>query len=392
MKRAHLPHLAVAVSLALSATGALAAETPAHFPLLGPHVYVMSNAADGNAIADLQRDLFGKLVNTGVTATGGLGVGVGTTAPPPDPLGSQNSLQLSEDGRWLFAVNAGSNDISVLDVRHRRPSVVGVFPSGGTYPVSLAQAGHSLYVLNSAGAGSISTFRITDGGYLVATVDGTRSIGTQVPLQGNQPNVGNTASQIEVDPSGQWLVVTIKHAGGQGSIETFRIGRDGTLAATPTTTPSSDPAPFGFGFDRLGHVLVSEAGANAVSSYAIGRNGTLATLDASVPDGQAASCWLATRGQFAYVANAGSSTISGYVADARGQLRLTHKDGVAAALGAGRAPTDLKVSGDGATLVVNETGAGAVASFFILPNGDLVKLGETPVFAPLSGTQGLAVQ
>ena len=43
-----------------------------------------------------------------MAATGGLGTGAG--------LGSQGALAFSDNGRWLFAVNAGSNDISAFAV------------------------------------------------------------------------------------------------------------------------------------------------------------------------------------------------------------------------------------------------------------------------------------
>jgi 6-phosphogluconolactonase (cycloisomerase 2 family) len=352
----------------------------------------MSNGITGNSVAALRRNFFGGLETASVVATGGTGVGVGTTAPPPDPLGSQNSLLLSRDGQWLFAVNAGSNDITVFDVRHGAPRAVGVFPSGGTYPVSLAERSGSLYVLNSAGTANVSVFRIARNGYLSAVRDGTRGIGSQVPLVGNQPDVGNTAAQLQFDRTGRWLVVTQKSGAGVGAIETYAVSADGTLSKAPTVTRSADPAPFGFTFDGENHLLVAEAGRAAMSSYAVRRDGSLALLDGSVTNGQAATCWVDAQLQYAFAANAGTSTITGYRIGMDGHLRLTQPDGVAASLGAGRAPTDIKLSDDGFVLFVNEPGTGDVGSFFVAPDGRLVALGTTHVFAPLSGMQGLAVQ
>jgi len=57
-----------------------------------PYVYVMSNDIQGNNVAVLRRNFFGGLEKVTVVSTQGKGVGVGTTAPPPDPLGSQNAL------------------------------------------------------------------------------------------------------------------------------------------------------------------------------------------------------------------------------------------------------------------------------------------------------------
>src|SRR3954467_5649951 len=85
-----------------------------------PYVYVMSNDIQGNSWAVLRRNFFGGLERVGVTSTDGKGVGVGTTAPPPDPLGSQNALIKSTDGRLLFATNAGSNEVSVFAIEGSR--------------------------------------------------------------------------------------------------------------------------------------------------------------------------------------------------------------------------------------------------------------------------------
>src|SRR5207248_7379662 len=64
-------------------------------------VYVMSNAPAGNAVLAFDRAANGALSPAGSYATGGNGTGAG--------LGSQGALVLSADGRWLLAVNAGSN-------------------------------------------------------------------------------------------------------------------------------------------------------------------------------------------------------------------------------------------------------------------------------------------
>src|SRR5688572_14431568 len=72
-------------------------------------VYVMSNSPGGNAILVFDRAAGGALTPAGSLATGGLGTGSG--------LGSQGALIVSDNGRWLFAVNAGSNSVSVFAVR-----------------------------------------------------------------------------------------------------------------------------------------------------------------------------------------------------------------------------------------------------------------------------------
>ncbi|HXP00135.1 MAG TPA: hypothetical protein VN813_06520, partial [Luteibacter sp.] len=170
------------------------------------------------------------------------------------------------------------------------------------------------------------------------------------------------------------------------------VDRSGTLAQDPAITPSNDTAAFGFTFDDQDHLLIAEGGANAVSSYGIGKQGQLASISQSVATGQAATCWLAANRHYAFVANAGSSTISEYRVDDNGHLTLGKDGGVAANLGTGHAPTDLKLTRDGQLLYVNSPGTGGVSAFAVRDDGSLVPLGETPVFAAFSGTQGLAVQ
>jgi 6-phosphogluconolactonase (cycloisomerase 2 family) len=384
--------LATGIALAFTAISAAHAQPSPSFGFgNGSYVYVMSNDIKANSVAVLRRSFFGGLDKVQVVATGGTGVGVGTTAPPPDPLGAQNELLTSQDGKWLFAVNAGSNQVSVFSIRRGSLVLQDVVSSGGDFPVSLAQRGDQLYVLNSANQANIATFQIGRDGHLRELPGSSRFIGNDVPLVGNQPNVGDTATQLQFSPDGTWLVVTVKNSAGKGSIDLFATARDGTLAQDPVTTASPDASPFGFAFDEKGHLLVSEAVGAAASSYAVQRNGHLAPVSTSVANGQAGVCWLATSGHFAYTANAGSNTLSGYRVDNAGHLSLLSKNGVSARVPTGSAPTDTKFSRDGRFLEVLTPGSGNINTFLVLDDGRLVFLGDTPVFPALSGMQGLAV-
>jgi hypothetical protein len=77
-------------------------------------VYVLTNQVN-NAIAAFDRAPDGTLTAAGTFSTGGAGNPVAQPGDPPtDPLASQGSLILSDN--FLFAVNAGSNEISVLSI------------------------------------------------------------------------------------------------------------------------------------------------------------------------------------------------------------------------------------------------------------------------------------
>src|SRR5215217_6068494 len=67
------------------------------------HVYTMSNQAAGNKVLVFDRKSDGSLQMKDSFATGGTGTGSG--------LGSQGALTLSRNQNWLFAVNAGSNEV-----------------------------------------------------------------------------------------------------------------------------------------------------------------------------------------------------------------------------------------------------------------------------------------
>src|SRR5438034_1284028 len=71
-------------------------------------VYTLTNDAAGNRVVAFDQASDGTLTLEGSYATGGLGSGNG--------LGSQGAVVLSQGNKWLFAVNAGSNEISVFSV------------------------------------------------------------------------------------------------------------------------------------------------------------------------------------------------------------------------------------------------------------------------------------
>ncbi|MFN8558217.1 MAG: beta-propeller fold lactonase family protein [Dehalococcoidia bacterium] len=65
---------------------------------------------------------------------------------------------LSANNQYLFAANAGSNDISVFAVQAGGLRLLDRMASGGVRPTSLTVAGDLLYVLNAGGTGNITGF------------------------------------------------------------------------------------------------------------------------------------------------------------------------------------------------------------------------------------------
>lgn len=340
-------------------------------------VFAMTNDPSGNTINAYDRAHDGSLTLVGTFPTGGFGAGGGT-----DPLRSQGSLRLagdhddrsrSGDHPLLFAVNAGSNEISVLEVEREGLTVVSKVTSGGIRPTSLTVHKDLLYVLNAL-SGNISGFRIGKHGAL------TPIFGSSRPITG-----GNTAdpSQVEFSPDGKLLVVTGKTL---SNLDTYVVGKDG-LTTGPHPNHSNGPSPFGFGFADHHHFAVSEPGGTA-SSYELSRDGSVTVVSGSVPDFQAAPCWLVItdNGRFAYLANAGSRSISSYDVGPHGTLRLL--ESVAGSTSPGGTPLDMALTKGSRFLYVLNDVNGMVDGFRVGAKGELTHVtvvGGLPPFA-----QGIA--
>ena len=303
---------------------------------LAETVYTETNSASDNAIQIFQAS-DGSLTLKGSVSAGGKGTGAG--------LGNQGALALSEDGQWLFAVDAGSNEISTFAISGIGLALVAHTSSGGTLPISVTTHGNRLYVLNAGGSGNVNGFTVQSDGHLKAIPGSTRLLNTS----------GSGPAQIGVDKDGDTLVVTEKTT---NQIAIYTIGDAGELAG-PVTNKSNGAEPFGFAFDR-GTLLVSEAfggspNASALSSYEIDHDDggpSLEVISGSVPTHQTAACWtvVARHGRYAYVANTGSGTLTGYRVSRSGELKGLSASGATGISGGN--PTDVATNRRGDTLIV----------------------------------------
>ena len=328
-------------------------------------VYTMTNAAAGNAVLAFNRSVEGQLTPAGMFPTGGLGTGGG--------LGSQGALAIDERKDFLFAVNAGSNSISVFKISEGGLQLVDVAASHGSRPISLTVKRKILYVLNNGGAiggsDTIAGFKIRKGGHLAPIVAG-------LPL--SAPSVG--PAQIGFDHEGEVLLVTEKTT---NRLDLFTVGDDG-IARGPRVVPSAGEEPFGFAFGRRGQVFVSEAfggaaNAGAMSSYEAEED-ALETIAAAVGDKQTAPCWVVVTsdGRFAYTTNTGSGTVSGYRIAFDGSLKLLNETGETAITGGGSSPIDAALTNDSRFLFVLTPGSQNIQGFAVSPDGALVPVSQAP--------------
>jgi hypothetical protein len=358
-----------AAAAALSALPASAAT--AHVgPGQTPAVFVQTDNTAGNTIVAYTPTASGGLQQAGSYPTGG--TGGATSGSVVDHLSSEGSLSYDRQAGLLYAVNAGSNTLTVFRVRGDRLIRSQVVSSGGQFPVSIAVHGGQVFVLNAWGGATVAGF-LQVAGYLIPVPSWTRNLGLGTS---SSTVFTGTPGQVGFTPDGSQLVVTTKNAAN--TVDVFRDSLFGP-SAEPTVTSLPGTIPFGFTFDQYGHLALVETGAGAVATFAIAPGGTLTQLD-SAATGQAATCWITAAPQGTlYASNAGSATESAL---------STQPDGAVTLLG--NTPTDAgtvdaAVSSDGRYLYVQAGGPGNVDAYRIGPGGTLTGTGSVTVPGAVGG-------
>lgn len=342
-------------------------------------IYTMSNLAEGNTVLVYDRERNGKISFAGEFSTGGLGTSGG--------LGNQGGVIIDPANRWLFVVNAGSHEISVMSIEDSGLSLIQVINSGGYRPISLAYSGNKLYVLNAGGAmggqDSITGYHVGANGLLALIPGSTRSL-----------SAANTApAQIGFNNDGDVLVVTEK---ATNLIDTFVVDADG-VAGPAIIHASAGITPFGFAIGKRDQVLVSEAAGggpdqSSLSSYRLGKDGSLEIISAAVPTTETAACWavVSNDGRYVYTTNAGSGSISGYEVGFEGSLSLLDADGRTGLTGKNSGPLDMVVSSDGRNLYSLNGASDTIGAFAIKDKGGLASLNSQVTVPPTAN--GLAIR
>jgi 6-phosphogluconolactonase (cycloisomerase 2 family) len=375
--------VALSVLVAGAALAAPAVASAAAFPSpVTGHVYLDDNTAGANTIAAFSRHADGTLtpLSGSPYAAGGAGAGTG--------LASEGAVQIADGGRLLLAVDAGSNQVSVLRIEPdgslRLASVVS---AGGALPVSIAVHGSLVYVANAGPADSNYTgFRLAPGGSLI-------------PLPGSTVALPSAAQPGDVlfNSTGTRLIGTRV---GTSQIDSFTVGLNGRLtAAAGSPFAAQGVGPFGSQFRPFDpdQLFVSNAhngtGLGTVSAFNDSPAGVLTSIGSSpVADQQTAPCWVTITpdGRYLFAVNTGSGTISRYSIAPGGALTLLGSTTVSANGGVGA--VDPGVSPDGRYLYVNESKADAVGAFAISSSGNLTELPSSPAPLPAGATPaGIAV-
>ncbi len=289
-------------------------------------VYVQTNNfnANQNAVLAYRDAGDGKLeaLSTPSFLTGGGGVG-----NPMQILGPSDSdyeLRLSSDGKFLLAVNSGSNTIAVFSIKDNGTleAVPGSpFASGGQTPVHIDVSGNTVFVVNKSQNPLAPTN--TAPNYSTFTIDGA---GKLTPVAGGkfETTVGSSPSNGLVSRDGKFLFGTdflgFMLMPAAGTLRSFSIGGGGTLTpvtGTPYVLPAGampDNGALGLWQHPSGNPLyVGLPVQGKVGVFNINSTTGALSLQTTVMAGKAA-CWLRTNkeGTYLYVLNSADNAVQVY--------------------------------------------------------------------------------
>ncbi|HEY6270964.1 MAG TPA: beta-propeller fold lactonase family protein [Terriglobales bacterium] len=298
----------------------------------------------------------------------------------------------------LYVLNAGGPEVPICHLTPgtaNTPNITGfrvdraghMIPLDSTQPIDPGPA--------TGPAGGVSCTAASAAGFSALT--GAPAADFQCGL--NPPSFPRSAAQVLFSRDGRQLVVTVK---GTNAIYVFPVDRNGTVD-NPTITQAPGPALptfFGIAFNRHGDLLVVElfgtatsipkGAAGAVSTFSVTGDGHLLPISSDVANGATAPAAIVVEpvhGNFAYVSNNLSASISSYTIAFNGSVTLLN---AVAATGAG--PNDLATAHEaGASfLYVVDAGSGTVGAFQV----DVITGALTPVTVggglPTFSAQGLA--
>jgi 6-phosphogluconolactonase len=378
LSRVSLRFAVLAVALAGPAAASARSGTDAGWARNATgYVYLNNNTVGANTISGFSRSADGALAALPGSpfAVGGAGLGAG--------LASQGAIQTADHGRYLLAVDAGSNQISVLRIDHDgslTPVAGSPFDSGGVEPDSIAVNHGLVYVSNTgADATNYTGFTLGWGGQLHPIPGSTVTL----PPGSGPGEIVLNANNTKL--AGMRVTTSL--------IDSFALDRSGRPHAAPGSPYAAQGlGPFGSQFSPTNpdQLFVDNAhngtGLGTVSAYEDLRDGTLSPIgDSPFADFQTAPCWLVVSpdGQYVYALDTGSGYISSYAIAGDGLLTLVSNTPVSPTPGV--TGTDIALSADGHTLYLNMSKVNGVGEFAV-HGGTVKELPGSPVPASGSGS------
>ncbi|MBA3913529.1 MAG: beta-propeller fold lactonase family protein [Acidobacteriales bacterium] len=311
MRSTSLGFFAVAVLLALAFVA-----TPGSAVAQSGFVYTSTNDPAGNQVLGWTRATNGALTAMPGSPFATQGTGNNHNIP------AQGTLAFSPGYKFLFVANPGSNDVSAFSVATNGNLTfinrVTTAVNGGTTPKSVAVSpnGKYLYAVNGVHSNIIG-YTIGANGSLTAIPNSSRALSSTTNFV--EP------CQVSFTPTGNFIVVTEI---ATSKIDLYKFNNTTGLAGTIRVNASAGAAPFGFGYDKGGHLIVSEMVNSTVSTYTINSDGTLTIISNQVPDNGLQACWIAVTTnrnfpqQYAFATDTLSHTIGAYGVNPDGSITL----------------------------------------------------------------------
>jgi DNA-binding beta-propeller fold protein YncE len=303
------------------------------------------------------------------------------------------TLAISPNGKYVFVVNKTAGTVSsfaigaggaLSPVECRKNCTPGKRPLG----VATSPSGKYVYVAASGGE-SIATFSVDPHGALTEVACS--------PKKSCETPEGEPAG-VAVTPNGQFLYASAdmskRGTPVAGAVFAFSIGSEGTL--TPVKCAACEKGsetgvgPKGITIAPSGQYLyVANRGSDTVSAFEVGPTGALSPIactesncdTGTAPEGATVSPY----GEFLYVSNTESESISAFAIGGGGAL--TPIACTADACGAGAGPAGIVSSPNGEFLYTASSGAGTISPFFIGLEGELEPI---PCMAPECSTGSAA--
>ncbi|KAF2868260.1 hypothetical protein BDV95DRAFT_501291 [Massariosphaeria phaeospora] len=293
------------LTAALPASNGIHGRNPAHN---GKAIYLITNGVE-NSVAALPISADGTLGDAKLTPTGGKGgATVNAMGQPaaPDSLVSQSALTIA--GKHIFAVNAGSNTISMFAIDSKDPTwlkMVGE-PAAlpGTFPNTVAaSAKNSLVCVGTTGSKAGISCANFDAKHGIGAMDALRPF----PLGQSDPPSGpvNTVSHTFFSADQLTLFTTVKGnpmVNNTGFLSAFSVDRGETAdCAVTLSTKETRSKPNGtavlFGSQPIPDTnppqIFSTDASFGAAILSVSPSSTATTLALGPIADQMATCWVA---------------------------------------------------------------------------------------------------
>jgi 6-phosphogluconolactonase (cycloisomerase 2 family) len=331
-------------------------------------LYVLTNNVDTNAVLTYRRSsIDGSMTYLSKTLTGGKGTGL--------PLMSQGPISISNDRRWILAVNAASNTISALKVTDKGLQLKSTISSNGNKPISISCFNNRVYVLNANDNGKIAGYNLSDDGTLTSIDNSVVTL----------DSVATNPAQISFVQDGKMLAITLKST---NKILAYKLNDNGSIGEKFSLT-SNSPRPYGFAVGKEGNIYVSEAGQSAMSVYNVTLTGITSVAGPFLTN-QVSACWAATtpNGKYVYILNANSNSVTGFTINSLTSFTIMQPSGITAMTGI--KPLDIAISYDSKYAYVLNYDDQSIRVFNITSTGGLERTEDR--FNIPAGSTGIAVR